>query len=55
MMSHVGSKKIVQMKLFTKQIQTHRHRRQIMVTKGKVGGGINWEYGTNRCKLLCIK
>ena len=43
MMSHVGSKKIVQMKLFTKQIQTHRHRRQIMVTKGKVGGGINWE------------
>ena len=39
---YVESKKMIQMKLFTKQKQTHRLRKQFMVTKGKgMGGGIN--------------
>ena len=33
-------KKMAQMKLFTKQKQTHRHKKQIYSSKGK-GGGIN--------------
>ena len=33
--SHVGSK-IMQMSLFTKEKQTHRHRKQTWLTKGKV-------------------
>ena len=32
---YVESKKMIQMNLFTKQIQTHKHRKQIMVTKGE--------------------
>ena len=40
---HLGveSKKIIQMNLFTKQKQTHRHKNNLMITKGVGGGGIN--------------
>ena len=37
----VESKKIIQMNLFTKQKQTHRHKNNLMITKGVGGGGIN--------------
>ena len=37
-----------------KQKQTHRHREQIVVAKGE-GGGMDWEFGVNRCKLLYIE
>ena len=39
-----GIQKLMQMNLFTKQKQTHRHRNQTMITKGGEaggGGGIN--------------
>ena len=42
------------MNLFTKQKQIHRHRKQTRVTKGK-WGGINWEYGMNKCLLPYMK
>ena len=32
---------MIQMNLFTKEKQTHRHRKQTTVTKGKRGGEIN--------------
>ena len=39
---------MIQMNLFTKQKQTHRHRKQIYgYQKGKVEGRINWEIGIN--------
>jgi len=34
---------------------TDSHRKQTMVTKGKGGGGINWEFGISRHRLLYIK
>ena len=44
------------MNLFTKQEQTHRHGKLTVVTKGeRVGRGINWEFGINRCTLPYIK
>ena len=44
------------MNLFTKQKQTHRHRKQTWgYHRGRVGGGINSEYGTNRYTLSYIK
>ena len=44
------------MNLYTKQKQTHRHRKQTCLQKGKgKGGGTNQEYGINRYKLLYIK
>ena len=56
MISHVESKKIIQMNLFTKQKQTHRHRKQTYCyQRGKGGGGINQEFGINRYTLLYIK
>ena len=42
------------MHLYTKQKQTHRHRK-LMVTQGEKGGGINQEYRIKRYKLLYIK
>ena len=30
---------MIQMNLFTKQKETHRHRKKSMVTKGERGGG----------------
>ena len=41
---YVKSKKIVQKNVFTKQKQTHRHRKQTYGYQG-VTGGINWEIG----------
>ena len=47
------------MNLFIKQKQTHRHRKQTHGYQrrrvGAGGGGINWEYGTDRCTLPYIK
>ena len=43
------------MNLFTKQKQTHRHRKKLMIIKGESGGGINQEFGINIYILLYIK
>ena len=40
------------MNLFMKQKQTHRHREQ---TCGCPGGGMDWEFGVSRRKLLYIE
>ena len=49
-------KKMLQVNLFTKQKQTHRLRKQTYgYQRGKVGGGINDEFGINRYTLLYIK
>ena len=49
-----GVQKMIQMSLFTKQKQTHRHRKQTYgYQKGK--GGINQELEINRYTLLYIK
>ena len=51
-----GIQKMIQMNLFIKQKQTHRHRKKIYgYQRGKGGGGINWEFGINRYTLLYIK
>ena len=45
---------MTQMNLYTKQ--THRHREQTCSCQGGVGvGGMNWEFGVNKCKLLYIE
>ena len=41
---------MAQMNLFTKQKQICRHREQTCGCQG--GGGRDWEFGGNRCKLL---
>ena len=48
---------MIQMKLFTKPRQTHRHRKQTYgYPKGQVGGrGINQEFGINIYTLLYVK
>ena len=44
------------MNLFTKQKQTHRHRKQTYgYHRGKVGGGINWEFRVDIYTLLYLK
>ena len=49
-------KKMIQMNLFTKHKQTHRHRKQTYgYQRGKEVGGINLEFGINRHTLLYIK
>ena len=47
----------MQMNLSTKQKQTHRHREQTDDCQGGEGfrGGMEWEVGVSRCKLLCVK
>ena len=42
------------MNLSTKQKQTHRHREQnLWLPRGmEGGGGMDWEFGISRCKLL---
>ena len=35
---YVDSKNMIQMHLFIKEKQTHRHRKQTTVTKGEMGG-----------------
>ena len=46
---------MIQMNLFTKQVQTHIHREQTTATKVERGGGINQEFGINIYTLLYIK
>ena len=44
---------MIQKNLFTKQKQTHRHRKQTHGTKEeRWEGGINEEFGVNICTLL---
>ena len=43
------------MSLFTKQKQTHRHRKQTDGYQRGKGGGINQEFEISRYKLLYIK
>ena len=47
---------MTQMNLSMKQKQTHRHKNRLVVAKWEeVGGGMNWEFGVSRCKLLYIE
>ena len=43
---------MTQMNLSTKQKQTHRHREQTCGCQGGGWGGMDWEFGVSRCKLL---
>ena len=43
---------MTQMNLSTKRKQTHRHKEQ---TCGYQGGGMDWEFGVSKCKLLRIE
>ena len=43
---------MTQMDLSMKQKQTHRHREQTCGCQGVGGGGMDWEFGIRRCKLL---
>ena len=44
------------MTLSMKQKQTHGHREQTCGGQGEwVGGGIEWEFGVSRCKLLYME
>ena len=47
---------MTQMNLCTKQKQTHRHREHPGGCQQGVGGGggIDWEFGVSRCKLVYI-
>ena len=46
---------MTQMNLSTKQKQTHRHREQTCGCQvGGSGGGMDWEFGISRCKLVHI-
>ena len=45
---------MTQMNLLTKQTQTHTENK-LWLPKGKGGGGINWEFGISRHRLLYIK
>ena len=42
------------MNLSTEKKQTHGHGEQTCVCqgKGRVGSGMDWEFGVSRCKLL---
>ena len=44
------------MNLSMKQKQTHRYREQNCAFQGGGGGGgMDWEFGIDRCKLLCVE
>ena len=44
---------MAQMKLSTKQRETHRHREQSCGCQGRDGGnGMDWEFGVSRHRLL---
>ena len=49
------SKKNIQMSLFTKQKDTHRHRKQINDIQSGNDKGMNWELGINRYTLTYMK
>ena len=42
------------MNLSIKQKETHRHREQTCGCQGGGRGGMDWEFGVSRCKLLYI-
>ena len=48
---------MTQMNLSMKQKQTHRHREQTCGCQGgwEREGGMDWEFGFSRCKLLYIE
>ena len=48
---------MTQMNSSMKHKQTHRHREQTCGCQGGrgSGGGMDWEFGISRCKLLCIE
>ena len=47
---------MTQMNLSIKQKQTHRHREQTCGCQERGGGGgMDWEFGVSRCKLLHIE
>ena len=46
---------MIQMNLFTKQKQSHRHRKQTYGYQRGKGGGINEQFGINIYTLLHIK
>jgi len=48
-------KKYVQINLFTKQKQTHRHRKKTYGHQRGKGGGINWDFRINIHILLYVK
>ena len=43
---------MIQMNLSTKQKQTHRPREQTCGCQWVGEGGMDWEFGISRCKLL---
>ena len=47
---------MIQVNLFTKQKQTHRLRERIHgYQRGRVRGGIDWEFGIDLYTLLSLK
>ena len=38
-----------------KQKQTHRYREQTCCQAERVAGGMDWEFGVSRCKLLHVE
>ena len=46
---------MIQMNLFSKQKQRHKHREQMYDSRRGREGGINWETGTDIHTLLCIQ
>ena len=46
---------MTQMNLSTKEKQTQRHREQTCGCQGgRAEGGMDWEFGVSRCKILYI-
>ena len=46
---------MTQRNLSTKQKQTHRHREQTYGCQRGGSGGMDWNFGISRCKLLYIE
>ena len=47
-------RKMVHMNLFAKQKWRQQIEKKCMDTKGRKGGGMNWEIGTDIYTLLCM-
>ena len=53
---HVESKKRIQMKVFTKQKQTHRLQNETYgYQRGQIGGRMDWGLRTGICTLLYME
>ena len=46
---------MTQLNLSMKHKQTHRENRLVAAKGEGCGGGMNWEFGVSRCKLLHIE